>query len=72
MLSDVNAPNIPNHDVVAELFGASLKSYKDVDDFTKGIELGKYPLWSELTREKRKEVLYTIGDIWDALVEESV
>ncbi|GJY04679.1 hypothetical protein Tco_0370619 [Tanacetum coccineum] len=39
MVSDVNAPNIPNHDVVAELFDASLKSYKDVDDFTKGIKL---------------------------------
>ncbi|GKB14373.1 zinc knuckle CX2CX4HX4C containing protein, partial [Tanacetum coccineum] len=37
-----------------------------------GIELGKYLLWSELTRENRKEVLDTIGDIWDALVEESV
>ncbi|GJU63196.1 zinc knuckle CX2CX4HX4C containing protein [Tanacetum coccineum] len=69
---DVNAPNIRNHDVVAELFGVSLKSYKDINDFTKGIKLGKYPLWSELTREKRKEVLYTIGDIWDALVEENV
>ncbi|GJZ30442.1 hypothetical protein Tco_0575489 [Tanacetum coccineum] len=68
----VNAPNIQNHDVVAELFGVSLKSYKDIDDFTKGIELGKYPLWSKLTKEKRKEVLDTIGDIWDALVEESV
>ncbi|GKB28935.1 zinc knuckle CX2CX4HX4C containing protein, partial [Tanacetum coccineum] len=44
----------------------------ELDDFTKGIELGKYLLWSELTREKRKEVLDTIGDIWDALVEESV
>ncbi|GKB48917.1 hypothetical protein Tco_0899670 [Tanacetum coccineum] len=72
MVSDVNAPKIRNHDVVAELFGVSLKSYKDIDDFTKGIELGKYPVWSELTREKRKEVLDTIGDIWDGLVEESV
>ncbi|GJZ98814.1 zinc knuckle CX2CX4HX4C containing protein [Tanacetum coccineum] len=45
---------------------------KDIDDFTKGIELGKYPLCLELTKEKRKEVLDTIGDIWDALVEESV
>ncbi|GJZ80286.1 zinc finger BED domain-containing protein RICESLEEPER 2-like protein [Tanacetum coccineum] len=72
MVSDVNAPNIRNHDVVSELFGVSLKSYKDIDDFTKGIELGKYPVCSELTREKRKEVLDTIGDIWDALVDESV
>nr|GEX04998.1 hypothetical protein [Tanacetum cinerariifolium] len=68
----VNSPNIRNHDVVVELFGVSLKYYKDIDDFTKGIELGKYLLWSKLTREKRKEVLYTIGDIWDALVEKSV
>ncbi|GKA46662.1 hypothetical protein Tco_0739545 [Tanacetum coccineum] len=58
--------------IFAELFGVSLKSYKDIDDFTKGIELGKYPVWSELTREKCKEVLDTIGDIWDSLVEESV
>ncbi|GJZ04472.1 hypothetical protein Tco_0537747 [Tanacetum coccineum] len=69
---DVNAPNIQNHDVFAELFGVSLKSYKDIDDFTKGIELGKYPMWLELTREKHNEVLDTIGDIWDALVEESM
>ncbi|GKF81414.1 hypothetical protein Tco_0240016, partial [Tanacetum coccineum] len=72
MVFNVKAPNIQNHDVVAELFGVSLKSYKDIDDFTKGIELGKYPVWSELTREKCKEVLDTIGDIWDSLVEESV
>ncbi|GKG25526.1 hypothetical protein Tco_0398672, partial [Tanacetum coccineum] len=64
-VSDVNASNIRNHDVVAELFGVSLKSYKDIDDFTKGIELGKHPLWSELTREKRMEGLDTIGDIGD-------
>ncbi|GJY28892.1 zinc knuckle CX2CX4HX4C containing protein [Tanacetum coccineum] len=42
MVSDVNAPNIRNHDVVAESF------------------------------EKCKEVLDTIGDIWDTLMEESV
>nr|GEV02923.1 hypothetical protein [Tanacetum cinerariifolium] len=36
---DVNASKIQNHDVVAELFGVSLKSYKDIGDFTKGIEL---------------------------------
>nr|GEW00608.1 hypothetical protein [Tanacetum cinerariifolium] len=41
----------------------------DIDDFTKGIELGKYPMWLELTRENRKEVLDIIGDIWDALVD---
>ncbi|GKC24402.1 zinc knuckle CX2CX4HX4C containing protein, partial [Tanacetum coccineum] len=46
--------------------------YVDIDDFTKGFELGKYPVWSDLTREKSKEVLDTIGDIWDALVEVSV
>nr|GEU51254.1 zinc knuckle CX2CX4HX4C [Tanacetum cinerariifolium] len=39
MVSDVNAHNIQNHDVVAELFGASLKSYTNIDDFTKDIEL---------------------------------
>nr|GEV32544.1 retrovirus-related Pol polyprotein from transposon TNT 1-94 [Tanacetum cinerariifolium] len=71
-VSNVNAPNIRNHDVVAELFGVYLKSYKDIDDFTKGIKLGKCPLWSKLTREKRKEVLDTIGDMWDALVDENV
>ncbi|GKD90433.1 hypothetical protein Tco_1365940, partial [Tanacetum coccineum] len=32
--SNINAPNIRNHDVVAELFGVSLKSYKDINDFT--------------------------------------
>ncbi|GKD28141.1 hypothetical protein Tco_1234355 [Tanacetum coccineum] len=69
MVFDVITPKIQYHDVVAKLFGMSLKSFKDIDDFTKDIELGKYPMWSKVTREKHKEVLDTIGDIWDDLVE---
>ncbi|GJR44887.1 hypothetical protein Tco_1312990 [Tanacetum coccineum] len=34
--------NSVTNDVIAELFGVSLKTYKDIDDFTKGIKLDKY------------------------------
>ncbi|GKC53666.1 hypothetical protein Tco_1076411 [Tanacetum coccineum] len=62
-------PSVTN-DVIAELFGVLLKTCKDIDDFTKGLELGKYAVWSELSRDKRKEVLDTICNMWDALVAE--
>ncbi|GJY23017.1 zinc knuckle CX2CX4HX4C containing protein [Tanacetum coccineum] len=70
--SDLNKFDMRTHvDVVAELFGVSLKTPKDIDDFTKGIELGKYKVWSELTSDKRKEVMDTICAMWDDFVAEN-
>ncbi|GJY26628.1 MAPK kinase substrate protein-like protein [Tanacetum coccineum] len=70
--SDLNTSGMRTHvDIVAELFGVSLKTPKDIDDFTKGIELGKYEVWSELTSDKRKDVMDTIIAMWDAFVAEN-
>ncbi|GKB72464.1 zinc knuckle CX2CX4HX4C containing protein, partial [Tanacetum coccineum] len=50
--SDVNTSSMRTHvDVVAKLFGVSLKTLEDIDSFTKDIELGKYEVWSELTSD---------------------
>ncbi|GKD50649.1 zinc knuckle CX2CX4HX4C containing protein [Tanacetum coccineum] len=60
-----------NGDVITELFGVSLSTPKDIDAFTSDLELGKYWVWSELTREKRQEVMNTIWSIWNTLVVET-
>nr|GEU86492.1 hypothetical protein [Tanacetum cinerariifolium] len=71
-VSEINASNaqIFNIDVVADLFGVPLNSCKDINEFTKDLELGKYELWSELTKEKRLEITDTICNRWDALLNE--
>nr|GEW80709.1 hypothetical protein [Tanacetum cinerariifolium] len=64
LLRDVNAnasqstPSI-QHDIISELFGVSLKTYKDFEDFINNIELGKCEVWLELSEEKRQDVFYT-------------
>ncbi|GJT72152.1 zinc knuckle CX2CX4HX4C containing protein [Tanacetum coccineum] len=58
-------------DVVAKFFDVSLITLKDIYDFTKDLELGKYALWSEMTCDTRKEVLDNISTRWNALVAES-
>ncbi|GJT07614.1 zinc knuckle CX2CX4HX4C containing protein [Tanacetum coccineum] len=60
-----------NGDVITELFDVSLSTPKDIDAFTSDLELGKYRVWSELTREKRQEVMNTIWSIWNTLVAET-
>nr|GEV72292.1 hypothetical protein [Tanacetum cinerariifolium] len=42
----------------------------EIDEFTKDLELGKYSVWSELTSDKRKEVLNNITTKWNAIVED--
>ncbi|GJX06863.1 hypothetical protein Tco_0194795 [Tanacetum coccineum] len=61
-----------NGDVITELFGVSLSTPKDIDIFTSDLEAGKYQVWSELTREKRQEVMNTIWSIWNKLVAETL
>nr|GEZ51507.1 hypothetical protein [Tanacetum cinerariifolium] len=48
-----------SHDIISELFGVSLKTYKDFEDFINNIELGKCEVWLELSEEKRQDVFYT-------------
>nr|GEV62453.1 hypothetical protein [Tanacetum cinerariifolium] len=70
--SNLNTSGMRTHvDVVAELFGVSLKNPEDIDDFTKGIELGKYEVWLELTSDKHKDVMDTIYAMYDAFVAEN-
>ncbi|GKB68750.1 zinc knuckle CX2CX4HX4C containing protein [Tanacetum coccineum] len=40
----------------------------EIDKFTKDLELGKYAVWSELTSDKREEVLDNITTKWNAIV----
>ncbi|GJW84437.1 hypothetical protein Tco_0157582 [Tanacetum coccineum] len=56
---------ITHHDLISELFGVSLKTHKDFEDFTRNIELGKFEVWLELSDEKRQEVI----DIFCAMLE---
>ncbi|GJW37645.1 retrovirus-related pol polyprotein from transposon TNT 1-94 [Tanacetum coccineum] len=57
-------------DVVAEFLDVSLTTLKKIDDFTKDLELGKYAVWSEITRDAHKEVLDNISTRWNTLVAE--
>ncbi|GKC15814.1 zinc knuckle CX2CX4HX4C containing protein [Tanacetum coccineum] len=55
------------HDIIFELFGVSLKTYKDFENFINNIELGKCEVWSELSKEKRQEVSDTFCAMFKAL-----
>ncbi|GJW76326.1 retrovirus-related pol polyprotein from transposon TNT 1-94 [Tanacetum coccineum] len=50
---------ITNSDLV------SIKTPKDIDDFTNGIEAGIYMLWFELDSDKRTVVMDAICDLWN-------
>ncbi|GJR72483.1 zinc knuckle CX2CX4HX4C containing protein [Tanacetum coccineum] len=47
--------------------GGPLKTLEDIDDLTKGIELGKYEVWLGMTSDKRKEVTDTLFAMWDVV-----
>ncbi|GJS09657.1 zinc knuckle CX2CX4HX4C containing protein [Tanacetum coccineum] len=55
------SPNSSKSDVVAEFFDVSLITLKEIDDFTKDLELGKYAVWLEMTRDTCKEVMDNIS-----------
>ncbi|GJZ23762.1 zinc knuckle CX2CX4HX4C containing protein, partial [Tanacetum coccineum] len=46
----------PGNNIIFELFGISLKTYKDFEEFINNIELGKSEVWLELSEEQRQEV----------------
>nr|GEW56557.1 zinc knuckle CX2CX4HX4C [Tanacetum cinerariifolium] len=55
-------------DDVAALFGVPLISLKEIDEFTKDFEVGKYALWSKLTKETRSGINDIICYRWDTLL----
>ncbi|GJU60357.1 zinc knuckle CX2CX4HX4C containing protein [Tanacetum coccineum] len=65
IVSDVN-----EGDWITELFGISFATPKDIYTFTSNLESGKYRVLSELTRDKRQEVMNTISSMWNKLVVE--
>nr|GEW20689.1 Gag-Pol polyprotein [Tanacetum cinerariifolium] len=60
------------HDIISELFGVSLKTYKDFEDFINNIELGKNEVWLELFEEKRQEVPDTLCVMFKAFKEKNL
>ncbi|GKA40825.1 zinc knuckle CX2CX4HX4C containing protein [Tanacetum coccineum] len=55
-------------DDVAALFHVPLNSPKEIDEFTKDLEVAKYALWSKLTKETRSGIIDIIYYRWDALL----
>nr|GEZ61850.1 zinc knuckle CX2CX4HX4C [Tanacetum cinerariifolium]GEZ66360.1 zinc knuckle CX2CX4HX4C [Tanacetum cinerariifolium] len=68
MSSLVNEVLVHNIDDVAALFIVPLNSIKEIDDFTKDMEVGKQDLWLEVTREARSRITDIISNRWDALL----
>ncbi|GJS49268.1 zinc knuckle CX2CX4HX4C containing protein [Tanacetum coccineum] len=54
----VHGSNIQTHNIddVAKLFGVSLNTLKDIDDFVQELQLGKHELWPLLSKEKGQEI----------------
>ncbi|GJQ93250.1 zinc knuckle CX2CX4HX4C containing protein [Tanacetum coccineum] len=59
---------IHNIDDVANFFGVSLKSFKEIDDFTKELEAGNNQLWLNQITKTRSGILEISCDRWDTLV----
>nr|GFB50445.1 zinc knuckle CX2CX4HX4C [Tanacetum cinerariifolium] len=55
-------------DDVVVLFGVPLNSLKEIDEFTKDLEVGKYALWSKLTKETCSGIIDIICNRWDTLL----
>ncbi|GKA72814.1 zinc knuckle CX2CX4HX4C containing protein [Tanacetum coccineum] len=47
---------ITHSDIITELFGVSLKTLKDFEDFITNIKLGNSEVWLKLSEDKRQEV----------------
>ncbi|GJR76049.1 zinc knuckle CX2CX4HX4C containing protein [Tanacetum coccineum] len=55
-------------DDVATLFGLHLNSPKEIDKFTKDLEVGNNALWSKLTKETHNGIIDIICNWWDTLL----
>lgn len=58
------------HDYIVALFGVSLSTLEDINEFTLSCEAGKYPVWAELDSNARTMVIDAIEDLWNAFVGE--
>ncbi|GKA23150.1 hypothetical protein Tco_0709112 [Tanacetum coccineum] len=52
----------------ASSFCVPLNSLKEIDAFTKDLEVGKYDLWLELTKEARSRIIDIISNRWDTFL----
>ncbi|GJW37647.1 retrovirus-related pol polyprotein from transposon TNT 1-94 [Tanacetum coccineum] len=76
--SSLRVPCVPDTANIFALKGVPLNTLRDIDNLTKAIdlgkledlELGKYAVWSEMTRDTHKEVLDNINTRWNTLVAE--
>ncbi|GJW79069.1 hypothetical protein Tco_0140751 [Tanacetum coccineum] len=70
VIDEMNKSTIRTHgnDDIDDFFDVSLTTLKEIDKFTKDLELGKYAVWSEMTSDKREEVLDNITTKWNAIV----
>ncbi|PWA48271.1 hypothetical protein CTI12_AA489790 [Artemisia annua] len=60
------------HDYINVLFGVSLKTMKDIDDFTKGCEDGTYSVWNELESDVRTMVMEAVCGLAEAFSVETI
>ncbi|PWA84295.1 ARM repeat superfamily protein [Artemisia annua] len=60
------------HDYINVLFGVSLKTMKDIDDFTKGCEDGTYSVWNELESDVRTMVMEAVCGLAEAFSAETI
>jgi hypothetical protein len=58
------------HDYIVALFGVSLSTLEDINEFTLSCEVGKYPVWVELDSNARAMAMDAIEDLWNAFVAE--
>ena len=58
-----------NHDFIEDLFGVSLKTPKDIDDFTKDLDNGQYPKWAELDSDVRVKTMNAIDGLWESFMD---
>ncbi|GJW09419.1 hypothetical protein Tco_1575246 [Tanacetum coccineum] len=61
--SPVDKVLIHSTDDVAALFSVPLNSLKEIDDFTKDLEVGKHDLWLELTKEACSGIINIISNL---------
>ncbi|GKD17160.1 hypothetical protein Tco_1206318 [Tanacetum coccineum] len=55
-----------SNNIISELFGISLKTYKDFEEFINNIELGKSEVWLEVFEAQCQEVFDAFGTLFRA------
>ncbi|PWA83927.1 hypothetical protein CTI12_AA163730 [Artemisia annua] len=58
------------HDYIVSLFGVSLITLEDINEFTLNCEAGKYPIWADLDSNARTMVMDALVDLWNAFAAE--